>query len=82
MRRKYGIAGSVMDDCYVMTCCAPCAWMQMAYVASHYGEAPMLCKVRLLRLRFPDPPADARPDSRHRAINTEDASAACGVLCC
>lgn len=48
MRRKYGIAGSVMDDCYVMTCCAPCAWMQMAYVASHYGEAPMLCKAGIV----------------------------------
>lgn len=44
MRRKYGIAGSVVDDAITTMCCPCCVFNQMAYVSIHNGDAPSLFK--------------------------------------
>ncbi|KAF7643402.1 hypothetical protein LDENG_00240330 [Lucifuga dentata] len=30
MRQRYGIRGSMWNDCLCATCCAPCVWCQMS----------------------------------------------------
>jgi len=45
MRRKYGIAGSVLDDAVTTMCCPCCVFNQMAYVSIHNGNAPSLIKM-------------------------------------
>lgn len=45
MRRKYGIAGSVVDDAITTFCCPCCVFNQMAYVSIHNGNAPSLIKM-------------------------------------